>query len=113
MRTWIKMNGAQNGVKLLVPMPWTPVEPVKCLLQEPVFILRSILITQGRVDNSSLFRGENPLTEGIRTIALFETTTALDGKTDEELETIKPEDGCKAITFRPITVLLKTQNNDV
>ena len=113
MRTWIKTNGAQNGVNFLVPMPWTLVEPVKCLLQEPVFILRSILITQGRVDNSSLFRGENPLTEGILTIALFETTTALDGKTDEELETIKPEDGCKAITFRPITVLLSPQNDDV
>ena len=53
------------------------------------------------------------MTEGILTIALFETTTALDGKTDEELETIKPEDGCKAITFRPITVLLSPQNDDV
>ncbi len=37
---------------------------------------------------------------------------ALDGKTGKELETIKPEDGCKAITFQPITVLLIPQNDD-
>lgn len=68
-------------------------------MQNSVFIIRSIRITQGRADDISLFRGENPLKEGILTIALFEATTALDGETDEESETIKLEDGCIAITF--------------
>jgi hypothetical protein len=39
------------------------------------------------------------LTEGILAIALFEATTVLDGKTTKELETVKPEDGGKAIIF--------------
>jgi hypothetical protein len=50
--------------------------------------------------------------EGFLTITLFEATSALDGETDKELETIKPENGCKAITFGPITVLLIPQNDD-
>ena len=112
MRAQDKTDGVQNGINLLVPVTRTAAKPVEGLLQEPVFIFGSIRVTRGRTDYSDLFGRENALTESVLTIALFEAMGTLDGKTDEELEAIKPEDRRKAFTLGPVAVLPVPQDDD-
>jgi hypothetical protein len=96
----------QNGLDLHVPMSWAAAEAVQCPLQEPIFILFCVGITNGRFDNGDFVRRENTVAEGVLAVALSEFATLLNGHAHEEAHCVCPEDRRVFLGLRPNSVFV-------
>jgi len=83
-------------------MTWALTEAIKSFEKKPIFVLGRVRVPRGGSDNSYFLSQKNALTEGAFAIPLFEGPTMLGRHANQETETVKPEDGCKAVAFRPV-----------
>jgi hypothetical protein len=61
----------------------TSAETVQRFLEEPIFVLGGIRVTERRLYDSDLVVGEDALTKGVLAVALLECTALFDGETDQ------------------------------
>ena len=85
--TWVRGFGfeadaLENRRDLVVPMVGTSAETVQRFLEEPIFVLGGIRVTNRRLYDSDLVVGEDTLTKGVLAIALLEGAMLFDGKID-------------------------------
>jgi len=107
-----KTDRKKNSIDIVVPMPLTATEVIKCFKEEPVFLGISFRVPRRRMNDSSLLRRENPMTKGILTIALSKRTTFFYHEADQETKRVATKDGGKAIALAPNSVLVIPQNNN-
>ena len=112
MRAGSETNGAKYGTYLVVPVTWAPAEAIKSFEKKPIFIFGRVRVPRGRSDNSCFLSQKNALTEGVFAIPLFEGPMMLGQHANQEPETVKPENRCNAVTFRPVAGFTIAQNDD-
>jgi hypothetical protein len=61
----------------------TSAETVQRFLEEPIFVLGGIRVTERRLYDSDLVVGEDALTKGVLAVALLECTALFDSETDQ------------------------------
>ena len=69
-----KSNQNENGIDLVVSVPWTAPQPIESLPEKPILIRSRLRIATGRADNRCFLQRENTLTEYICTVTLAEGT---------------------------------------
>jgi hypothetical protein len=89
-----------------------PAKAIESLKKKPIFILAGIGVPGRWADNSCFLRREDALAEGVFAIPLLKAAPVLSRQTNQESETIKPKNGCKALTFGPFASFTITQNNN-
>jgi len=112
MRAGSETNGAKYGTYLVVPVTWAPAEAIKSFEKKPIFVLGKVRVPRGGSDDSCFLSWKNALTEGVFTIPLFEGPMMLGRHANQETETVKPEDRCKAVAFRPVAGFAIAQHDD-
>jgi hypothetical protein len=112
MQAGSETNGAKYGTYLVVPVTWAPTETIKSFEKKPIFVLGRVGVPRGRSDNSYFLSWKNALTEGVFAISLFEGPTMLGRHANQEPETVKPENRCEAVAFRPVAGFTIAQNDD-
>jgi len=113
MQAGSETNGAKYGTDLVVPVTWAPTEAIESFEKKPIFVLGRVGVPRGGSDNSYFLSRKNALTEGVFAIPLFEGPTMLGRQTNQEPETVKPENRCKAVAFRPVAGFTIAQNDDM
>jgi hypothetical protein len=85
--TWVRCVGfeadtLENHRDLVVPVVGTSAETVQHFLEEPIFVLGGIRVTDWRLYDSDLVVGEDALTKDVLAVALLEGASLFDGETD-------------------------------
>ena len=112
MQAGSETNGAKYGIYLVVPVTWAPTEAIKSFEKKPIFVFGRVRVPRGRSDNSCFLSQKNALTEGVFAIPLFEGPMMLGQHANQEPETVKPENRCNAVTFRPVAGFTIAQNDN-
>ena len=97
---------------LVVPVFRATAQTVKCFLQQPVFTLLGVWVTDRRFNDGDFIRRQYALTKGILAIALFESAPALDSHTGEETESVRAEDRSVLFRFRPDAIFVIAKDDD-
>ena len=85
-RVGLEANAAEDGDDLVVPVAGASAETIKCFLQEPIFVLGSVRISNRGLDYSDFVVGKNSLADGILAVALFESASLFDREADHETQ---------------------------
>jgi hypothetical protein len=112
VRAGDETNRTKDSINFLVSVTGAPMKAIKGLKKKPIFIFASIWIPGRGSDDSGLLRRKNALAEIVFAISLLKTAMVLGQQTNQEAETIKPKNRCKAIAFGPVTSFTINQNND-
>ncbi len=87
-------------------------EAIQSFEKKPVFVLGCVRVPRGGSDNSCFLSRKNALTEGVFAIPLFEGSAMLGRHANQETETVKLEDRCKAVALRPVAGFAIAQHDD-